>query len=478
MKTRLYKLLLKHFSGPFVVTFFLAMFVLMMQFLWKYIADLAGKGLEASVVAELLFYATAHLVPMALPLAVLLSSIMAFGGLAENNELIAFKTAGFSLLRLLLPLSVLVLIFSFGSFYFMNKILPQANLKFGALFWDIKTKKPVFEISENVFYNGIEGYSIRVAKKDNNSSNLYDILIYDHTEMSENLIVMRAERGFIQMNEGSNIMTFTLFNGYRYEEMRNTRTAHMTNPHSRLKFSKYMMEFDMSSFNLDRSDIQLFRGNYKMMNMKELTQSIDSVLKEYDKLPDMTRQSTYPYMYILRDSSLTKYKPRPIKLKNDNMILNFDASQRTAIMARATSSARTVYHIVLGPSNLEQMYLGSKIGYEVEYHRKIVISFVILLLFMIGAPMGAIIRKGGLGMPTVVSIILFISFYIISIIGEKLAKETIVAPAFGMWLPVMILLPCAIFLVHKANTDSRLFKVENLRIRFLEKFFSSREINE
>lgn len=475
MRQVYYKLLVKYFSGPFVLTFSLSMFVLMMQFLWKYIDDLAGKGLEPHIVAELLFYASAHLVPMALPLAVLLSSIMTFGSLAENNELIAFKSSGVSLLKLLSPLMIFILILAGFSFYFMNNVLPQANLKFGALFWDIKTKKPVFEITENVFYNGIEGYSIRVGKKENNSNKVYDILIYDHTEMSDNLIVIRAESGIIHMNENSSIMTFQLFNGYRYEEIRNTRLAHINLPHGRLKFREYTMKFDMSSFKLDRSDISLFKGNYKMMTMKELNQAIDSVTREIGILPYSTRQQLKPFMYILKDSSLTKYKSRPVTLKGDSVLSYFDPAQRKAIALRANSMSRTIYQIVIGPSNLFKMYHSSLASYRIEWHRKLVISFVIILLFIIGGPMGSIIRKGGLGMPTVVSILMFISFYIISIIGEKLAKEYLVSPLAGMWLPVAILLPVAVFLLHKANTDSRLFKLENIRFRFLEKFFSSKQ---
>jgi len=453
------------------------MFVLMMQFLWKYIDDLAGKGLEPIVVSELLFYASAHLVPMALPLAVLLSSIMTFGGLAENNELIAFKSSGFSLIRILFPLTLVIVVISVFSFHFMNKILPQANLKFGALFWDIKTKKPVFEINENIFYYGIEGYIMKVGKKDNSSNKVYDILIYDHSDMSDNLIVMRAESGFIDMDEESSMMTFTLFNGYRYEEIRNTRTASMTLPHGRLKFREYKIDFDMSSFKLDRSDIQLFKGSYKMMSIKELAIGIDSVKRELLKLSEQSRQHLYPYLYFLRDSSLSKYQPEPVVFKSDSIIYNFDESQRSALISRATSASRTVYHTIIGPSNLEKMHKSSEISFKVEYHRKIVISVVILLLFLIGAPMGAIIRKGGLGMPTVISILLFLSFYIISIIGEKLAKESLINPFLGMWLPVFVLTPIATFLVHKANTDSRLFRLESIKIKFLDRFFSSREIN-
>lgn len=475
MRRVYYKLLFKYFSGPFLITFTLSMFVLMMQFLWKYVDDLAGKGLDFHIIAELLFYASAHLVPMALPIAVLISAIMAFGSLAENNELIAFKTSGVSLLRLISPLLMFIFPLAIGCFFFMNSVLPQANLKFGALFWDIKTKKPVFEITENVFYNGIEGYSIRVGKKENNSSKVYDILIYDHTEMSDNLVVIRAESGLINLDEASNIMTFQLFNGYRYEEIRNTRTAHMTLPHGRMKFREYIMKFDMSSFKLDRSDISLFRGNYKMMTMKELNDAIDSVNREIKNLPASTRQQLYPFMYILKDSSLSRYKAREINLRSDSIINHFDKSSRKALAIRAYSIAQTIYQILIGPSNLTKMYYSSLAAYKIEWHRKIVISFVVILLFLIGAPMGSIIRKGGLGMPTVVSILLFISFYIIAIIGEKLAKEYLVSPLVGMWLPVAVLLPVAIILIHKANTDSRIFRLENLNIRILEKFFSSKQ---
>ncbi|MEA3495324.1 MAG: LptF/LptG family permease [Bacteroidota bacterium] len=459
---KLNKLSIKYFTAPFFATFFISLFVLIMQFLWKYIDDLAGKGLEWYVIFELIFFASAHLIPLALPLAVLLSSMMTFGSLAENNELMAYKSSGVSLVRIFRPLGILVIFFAFGSFLFSNYALPKANLRFGALLWDVKTQKPAFDIREGVFYNGIDGYSIRVKEKDNNTNEIKDVLVYDHTKGTDNNIVIKAESGKMSISENQRWLTITLFDGYRYEEIRNLKNSHIRLPHSKTKFKEYEIKFDLSQFEFDRTNVNLFRGNYRMLNMTELKAKQDSIEKEKVILEEQTREYLKPYLYFLRDSSLSDYEAREMHFDSANFISNFIKNNNN-ILGRAKSNARTIKFILRNPSIKAEFQKNALIRYQIEWHRKIILSLVIIILFLMGAPMGAIIRKGGLGLPSIVSVFMFIAFHIISIIGEKLAKKYVLEPWIGMWLPVFILLPIGLILVYKANKDS---------IHFGSEFFS------
>jgi|APSaa5957512576_1039674.scaffolds.fasta_scaffold18536_2 lipopolysaccharide export system permease protein len=447
-----------------------------MQFLWKYVDELAGKGLEWYIIAELLFYASAHLVPLALPLAVLLSSIMTFGGLAENNELMAYKSSGVSLVRVISPLFFSMLFIGAGAFLFSNYTLPNANLKFGTLLYDVQEKKPSFDLKDGLFYNGIDQYNIRVGQKDKNGEDIYDVLIYDHTTGSENLIVIRAEKGKMKHNEEENLLSLTLYNGHRYEEIRTLKNSHQTLPHSQLGFEEYQIVFDLSSFKFDRSDVQLFKGNFKMLNMGELTNKQDSVRIEMEELKPKTREYLRPYLYFLKDSSFMGISDDSLIMNMDSMLVQFQLKDKELIYRRALANSRTAKHLVGSPASTLNVLNVAMVGYQIEWHRKIILSIVILLLFLIGAPMGAIIRKGGLGMPTVVSIFLFISFHVISMTGEKLSKQLIVDPWFGMWLPVFVLTPVAIFLTFKANSDSVLFSNEKYE-RFMEWIANKLKIN-
>ncbi len=463
------------FVGPFAITFALSMFILIMQFLWKYIDDLAGKGLEWYVIGELIFYASAHLVPMALPLAVLLSSIMTLGSMAENNELIAAKSAGVSLISTIKPLGVVIILVAMGAFLFANYTLPKANLQFGALLWDIKTKKPAFDLQPGIFYNGIDDYSIRVKKKDDNK--LYDILIYDHTSGLDNNIVIRAEEGTMYLSPDEQWLTLNLKKGVRYEEIRNMKNSYTNYQASRTYFDEYSIRFDLSSFKLDRTDISLFRGNFKMLRMDELVYLRDSVIQKQHNISQMVRRYLRPQVYYIQDSLLDDKTPQTLDFKEKKFIDNFPPEERKRLLTRAGASARTVKYLIQNPRTEYEFMKDTIVRYEIEWYRKIVLAFSIVFLFLIGAPMGAIIRKGGLGLPGVVSLFLFIAFYIISIIGEKLARKYIISSVLGMWLPIIIIGPVSIFLLLKANRDSIIFRIEYL-LGAINKWFGSKNFVE
>jgi lipopolysaccharide export system permease protein len=457
---KLDKLALIYYVAPFISTLIVCLFFLLMQFLWKYIDDLVGKGLELSVITQLLFYASASLVTLALPLAALLSGIMTMGNIAESNELMAFKSTGISMIRVFRPVLILIGFLSIGAYFFANNILPKANLKFQTLLYDIKSKKLALDIKPGVFYDGIDGYRLRIGKKSNETNDVQDVLIYDHTAGLGNNIVIKAQSGNLYMSPDSRWLFIKLFNGNRYEEISGQGNEYRNHPSSRLHFKEYEIKFDLSSFQFNHTNSALFKGGYKMLNLKQLQESIDSIDNIIVQQRPLTLKYLETYYFFLRDTSFNVIAPRPINFTAEYFIDNFPKNKQDQILNKAIIISRNIKQ-VLGPASMENtMYKKTMIAYYIEWHRKIILAFTVLSLFLIGAPLGAIIRKGGLGLPAVVSTFLFIFYYVISLIGEKLAKQLILTPFWGMWLPVFFMLPLGMFLIYKANNDSKLFSME------------------
>ena len=277
---KVHKLIIGSFIGPFILTFFIALFILLMQFLFKYIEDLVGKGLEWYVVLELIVYASSTLVPMALPLAILLSSIMTFGNLGEHYELVALKSAGISLRKIMMPLVYCVLLISIGAFYFSNVAMPYANLKMGALMWDVKNQKPTLALKEGVFFNGMDGFSIRVGKKEKDGQTLKDIVIYNHSNQSGNKNVMMADSGRMLKSENDRFLIIELFNGISYEESGTPNTINDRKQLLRVKFKQHEVKFDLSTFQMNRTDENLFKDHYTMLNINQLKYYEDSLTKK------------------------------------------------------------------------------------------------------------------------------------------------------------------------------------------------------
>jgi lipopolysaccharide export system permease protein len=431
-----------------------------MQFLWKYIDDLVGKGLELSVIFQLLFYASASLVTLALPLAALLSGIMTMGNIAESNELMAFKSTGISMLRIFRPILILIVFMSIGAYFFANNILPKANLRFQTLLYDIKSKKLALDIKPGVFYDGIDGYRLRIGKKNNENNDVQDVLIYDHTAGIGNNIVIKAQSGNLYMSPDSRWLFIKLFNGNRYEEISGQGNEYRNYPSSRLHFEEYEIKFDLSSFKFNRTNAALFKGGFKMLNLKQLQESIDSINDIIAKQQPLTIKYLEPYYFFLRDTMFKTMTPRPVNFTGQYFIDNFPKNKQDMILNKAIIISRNIKQVLV-PSALEStIYQKTVMNYYIEWHRKIILAFTVFSLFLIGAPLGAIIRKGGLGLPAVISTFLFIFYYVISLIGEKLAKQLILTPFWGMWLPVFLMLPLGMFLIYKANKDSKLFSME------------------
>ena len=450
---KLYRLILNSFAGPFAVTFAVALFILVMQFLFKYLEDLAGKGLELLVLVQLIVYASVTLVPLALPLAILLSSIMTLGNFAEHYELAAIKSAGISLRKVLMPLIGVAIIISFAAFLFSNNILPYANLKMSSLLYDVTNQRPALNIREGAFYNGIDGYVIRIGKKERDGQGIRDVMIYDHTDNAGNNKLITAASGKMVTSGDKQELIVTLFNGNSYEEVVRGKNVKRTQPLYRSHFEKYVMRFDLSAFRMSRTDEGLFRKNYQMQNLGQLGRTTDTLKTEIKKRQQESVKRIEPFFSFARKSK-AKAIPFPDTINISSLI---SPEKESTITSSALYSARNVKSIITDMAIEKDVKNRQLRRYTIEWHRKFTLSFACLILFFIGAPLGAIIRKGGIGLPVVISIFLFLLYHVISITGEKFAREGVLQPWQGMWLSSVILLPIGIFLSYKSVTDSSLF---------------------
>jgi lipopolysaccharide export system permease protein len=489
------RFILKSFIRPFLVTFFVMVFFLLMQFVWKYIDDLVGRGVEWYYIAELLFYTSATMVPMALPLAVLLSSIMVLGTLGEHNELAALKSAGVSLIRVMRPLFVFVLLLAAGAFLFANYVIPVANLKSETLRRNITNKKPALSIRPGVFYKGIENYAIKVGDKYGKNQNLLrDVLIYDHSSNAGNLKVIASDSGQMFVTPDERYLEITLFNGHSYEDQIPKRSKERDNkPFVRSSFEKSLIRFSLSEF--QSGDLRKSgRKEFDMLSVRQLSKQVDSLGIRYDEMMNdfvdqMKRKYNYAEWRTTPDNEeeimarrRREYREQLAKEKkmaeladpaeedslnrsiarqlNDTILQNFAEERRARILQNAMRIARS--------NNAYFSNAGVQYGWRkevitrhvLEWHKKFSLSFAVIVLFFIGAPLGAIIRKGGMGMPVVVSVVIFIIYHVMTISFEKLGRHMIWDPIPAMWAASMFLLPAGIWLTLKSASDSVIFNAE------------------
>ena len=454
------------------MTFFIVLFILIMQFLWKYIDDLVGKGLDIVTLGELLFYFAVSFMPMALPLAILLAALMTFGNMGENLELTALKSAGISLQRIMLPLIVFIILISIGAFFFSNNVLPHSNLKSRSLLFDIQKQRPELNIQPGSFYNGINGFSIKIAEKDQGTNLMHEILIYDHRDKIGNVSVTYADSGYMSITPNELNLIFNLYNGHSYTELQQdnrnkNQKKNKTYPHRRDRFSEETVIFDLTGFGLSRSNEDLFKSHYSMLNLNGLEHYRDSftiILNDRKEVFTKTMMNSNLFKFpnfngIKREKenikvdSTKKFRPREIldELNNEKQEHTIELA-----IAHAKSAKKNV-----DDSQRSIVWRARTIKrYEIEWQRKFTLSFACFIFFFIGAPLGAIIRKGGLGTPVVVSVLFFVVYYVISLMGEKFAREMIVTPFEGMWASSFILLPLGVFLTYKATTDSVIMNTE------------------
>ncbi len=453
MKT-LHKLVLKAFLGPFAGTFFTMLFVLLMQSVWKYIDDLIGKGLEWTVIVELAFYSIPTLVPLALPLAILLSSLMTFGKLGENYELTALKSSGISLYKIMQPLFVSVTIIAISAFFFSNHVIPYSNMKFKTLLYDIMNKKLALNMREGVFFNDIEGYSIKVNHKSEDGNLLEDLLIYDHSEKMGNTKVIKAKSGKMYTAGNDRYLYLELFDGYSYEEVdpKNPKKR-IDLPFARSSFKTQKIRFDMASFQLERSDEERYSNAAQFMNISQLKQNSDSL--EYSINNRLNTYNEKLLAYYNFTTADTLQKDSIVFFRDD--LDSFSQHKKNRLFKASANLVRSGKSYVYNTQR-ELKYKHKKLKKtHIEWHRKFTLAFACLVLFLIGAPLGAIIRKGGMGMPVLVSIIFFLIYHISSITGEKSALQGVISISQGMWMSSFILAPLGLFFSYKAANDSSVF---------------------
>ncbi|WP_192820944.1 LptF/LptG family permease [Rufibacter sp. LB8] len=452
---KLDKLILKSFLGPFVLTFAVVEFILLLQVILKYLDDLIGKDLGASLIAELLFYFSLNLAPMAFPLAILLSSLMTFGNLGEHHELTAIKTSGISLVRALRPVFVFAVLLTVAAFFFHNTIVPKANLRAYSLMWDIRQKKPSLDLKEGSFYNGLPNRSIRVGKKYPDGQTLKDVMIYDHSNGQGNTVVMLADSGKMYTQFNDQYLVLEMFNGKTFvEDKGNQGSPTQGSGFVRQGFGYNKMVVNMSSFQMTRSNSQWFADNKMMKNINQLTQVTDSLNKQKGVETKLLGPNIKPFhtqftAFQAPDTVKTgKAKPKALP------VASLSDVQTALNAARNVKSYTSSYASRLASIQREAN------NYEIEIHKKFAQALACFIMFLIGAPLGAIIRKGGLGMPVIISIVFFIIYYVLSILGEKWGREGVAPVAVGMWAANGILLPVGIFFLFQARNDSSLLEID------------------
>lgn len=457
------------------MAFSIAMFFLVMQFLWKYIDDLIGKGIELTVLLKLLFYVSATLIPLALPLAVLFSSIMACGNLAEHNELTAMKSSGLSLLRIMYPMFFFIVIISLIAFYFTNYLLPIANYKWRAIIYDIQDKKPTFGIVEGIFYNDIDGYSIKVDKKDDATGVLEGIVIYDYADASTEKTI-KAKRGEMLKSEDSRFLLLKLVDGAIYEEISPLQTKGDRFPFQKSFFGEAIIRFDLSGFEMDETNEDLFKNDYEMMSFMQLSSRIDTLNHRQDIQDSAFRQTLKSQMMVFNDRLKAVASPAerspfdsPTLLVDSLIHIDSLKEMELKVALNATqNSIRTSKNMLITQIRLREKFLRSLVQHVVSWHKKFTLSFAVIILFFIGAPLGAIIKKGGLGTPLVFATLFFLLYYVLTIMGENMVVSGFITPWKGIWMSTLLLAPLGVFLTYKATRDSALFDRDAYK-RFFQK---------
>ena len=516
---KLDRLILRSFLGPLVLTFAISVFVLLMQFLWKYIDDMVGKGLDFGVIAELLLYASATFVPMALPIAVLFASIMTMGNFGEKYELVAMKAGGISIRRVMMPMALVVLMLTGVAFVFANNVMPSAMLHYRMTLYDVTRKKPAVNIRPGEYYKDIEGYVIRVGAKSPDGCTLEDVVIYDHTRGLNESNVIVARKGVMQSTLDNRYLLFTLTDGYSYSE--NTAgTNYRRRPLTTVRFERQTIAFDISSFAFSRSGEDLFKGSYQMMNITQLdaaVERLDSLLgnriEEYHRGSTANFKAWAAYCghpmaaqrvgeepvepVAVLDGNVVGNLTRRVSMKRDEvmdkvangvaeadngvvdtavaeddsvamliasnrkatlkeLLDGLDSQTRNRVLMRAKSQANTAHNDARSYAEMTRGDTEYINRHKIEKQRKFTLSVACLLLFLIGAPFGSIVRKGGLGMPLVASVGFFVLYYVVGMISEKAVRESALGPE-GMWVSSLVMLPIGIVLTLQATTDSALF---------------------
>ena len=449
------------------MTFFIVIFVLMMNFVWRYIDELVGKGLDAMVIIELICYATVNMITMGLPLAMLLAAIMTMGNLGENYELLAMKSAGMSLPQIMKPLIIVVGLISVGGFFIINDLVPYANRKMFSIIYDIRQQKQTIEFQDGLFFNGIENMSIRVEKQDPKTNLLRGVLIYDNRNANGNMTTTIADSGYIRLSDDKKFLMVSLYNGETYEQTRSNKWYNQSSLRHHV-FDRQDGTIPMEGFDFQRSDESAFGGSSQTRDLKELQHAIDSLDLMVNEATASSYDPLLKQQIFLQDNTIlaafgdSLYVDRSYKeqLLAPDSIPSLSTRSKNDIWKSARNAAKSSRNMFAFDESTAKEALNQLYRSKNEWHRKLAFPISIMIFFLIGAPLGAIIRKGGLGMPIVISVGFFVIYYIISISGEKWAREGDWSSLMGMWISSIILTPIAIYLTYKATNDSSLLDTD------------------
>jgi lipopolysaccharide export system permease protein len=478
---KLYRYIVSSFIGTFLFTFFIVLFILDMQFLWLYVDDLVGKGLELKILAELFFYMSITFIPMALPLALLLASLMCFGNFGEHYELVAMKASGISMWKVMRPLVIFSVLLSGFAFFVSNSLIPVANLKGQTLLFDVRRQKLAFNIKEGVFYRDLDNYVIFVERKGADGSSIYGVKIYDHTDRMGNTKIISADSGMMSMSPNQRCIIFTLYDGYNYTDVTSGDNYKQSRPFERMSFKQEQLKFSLKDFDMTRSSEDMYKSSQQMMNIRQLNKALDSLEVRYENKQEAftegfsRRWSNYnsindPRLSEAELSQIHDTITDTIMTLQWPLLEQYPDSVRTVLVDMAIATARNAkenaaFNKVDLRSQNENIMKHKK-----ERHKKFTLSIACLIFFFIGAPLGSIIRKGGLGTPVVVSVLFFVVYHVISTIGERMAVFGGFNMFLGVWISSLVLLPVGLFLTFKATTDAALFDGDSWK-KFFQKLF-------
>jgi lipopolysaccharide export system permease protein len=454
-------LVLRAWVGPFVLTLAVVVFILLVQTMLKYFEEFVGKNLGIEVFAELLFYFALNLIPIALPLAVLFSTLLAFGNLGENNELTAIKTSGITLARVIAPVAVVVVFLTAGSIAFNDQIVPLANLRAYSLLYDIRQKKPALDLKPGIFYHGLPGYAVKANRKGQDGRSLGQIMIYDHSASRGNINLITADTGQMYTQFGDRYLVLDLKNGRSYTELvendpSGEQFVRNTFGHSRFIFS-------LASFDLNRTKVELFSQNRMMRNLAELRTDIDSIKKELVLIGSSVHLNTRSYFfYLYRPKSQIFVPPITAGSIAPKVEPMSDSVQRAAL-ALALVQVRNIRSFTTGYKARYENIIHDINIFSVARVEKFTQGLAVFVLFLIGAPLGAIIRKGGLGLPVLISIVFFVLYYVLSLSGTKWAKEGVADINLSMWYANAVLILVGLFFLNQARRDAALLDFDFYR---------------
>ena len=459
--------------GTFLFTFFIVLFVLLMQWLWLYVDDLVGKGLELSILGELFFYMSITFIPMALPLALLVASLMCFGNFGEHYELVAMKASGISMWKVMRPLVIFSMLLSGLAFIFSNNLIPVANLKGQTLLFDVQKKKLAFNIKEGVYYKDIENYVIYVDRKGEDGSSIYGVKIYEHADRLGNMRIISADSGMMSLSPNQRNIIFTLYNGYNYTDLTTDDNYKEKRPFERMSFKQEQIKFSLQNFDMTRSNEDMYKSYQSMMNISQLSRSLDSLEHRFARKQEAftegysRRWTNYNSLHapqnegnppIAQENSLN---PLPAVTLVWPLADHLNVDNRAHILEMAINSASNAKE----NASFNKIDLRSQTEninkHKKEWHKKFTLSIACIIFFFIGAPLGTIIRKGGLGLPVVVSVLFFVVYYIISTISEQMAVFGNLNMFLGVWMSSIVLFPIGLFLTFKATTDAALFDADS-----------------